>query len=97
MQKIPEHWVLMLDNDNREIVQKWRKTLNRRWDIDIITNLSMIYVRESGVIGAELNMIYGDPRITTEQFIEQVLNQTNISIPQDFNYLESFLNKLEIK
>lgn len=91
----PEQWHLKLDDNNRHLVDKWRKQtfdFNSNFDSDN-------YVLEDGTCWIRISDIFEvGELITTQDFLKYVINnQEEYDVTEDTKYLIKFLKKLNIK
>ncbi len=94
---LPEKWYIEITDDNRKIVNDW-KIKQPIWNSSLFDNLYWNFVQNDGTGGRyggfDVNWVGFFEEITTEQFINYVLNQQS-SINQNINDLEP-LKKLLI-
>lgn len=93
--KLPEKWYIKLDDDNRELVNKWK--LNSEYPSDCYRHNYVIVEYDGCGIQEGEDGEDGSIEITTEQFIKYVLHKDIKVEEQDYHYLIGVLEKLNIK
>ena len=93
---LPNKWCIELNNDNIDLIQKWRKeTFN--YDGDISKCKYIYYDGLVDVLGRAGRWRFF---LSTEQFIQYVLKESplqSIPIIENYDYLITVLHKLNIR
>lgn len=91
---LPERWCLKIDDENRSIVNNWRRNIVKYEDFDC----SYDYICQEG---SGVRSFFSLLEITTSQFVQFVLKEpytTNIpTIKEDMSYLVNIFKRLNIK
>jgi len=93
--KLPEKWIIKFGN--REQFQEINNYFNGTWlyeNDDIHSNAGLSY---TGEYYSKYDKITGLTIITFKEFEEHILKREVIKIKEDYNYLITFLKKLNIK
>jgi len=86
----PKEWSLKINDENREIVNNWRKFIYHD------SKCNYPYITEDGT--GDDNVANRRPEITTSEFKQYVFNtEEPIKQPEDLSYLVDFLNNNNIK